>query len=163
MGPCGLLGQLSDSSDWRSHLDIPQDIILNAFLNISVFFFFLFQIRLVSTLLPQFPYFSKTALFLFLFSSFIVRNLRLGIICLGPLAVKKLQASEPTLPSSVPQQPSLPNLLSLIMAQNGRVPVFASDDRNVTAAALSTLGGNLVWSEKLAPSPAELLAAVGRG
>lgn len=49
------------------------------------------------------------------------------------------------------------------MAQNGRVPVFASDDRNVTAAALSTLGGNLVWSEKLAPSPAELLAAVGRG
>ncbi|CAO2593716.1 hypothetical protein LEMLEM_LOCUS7397 [Lemmus lemmus] len=65
--------------------------------------------------------------------------------------------------SSVPQQPTLPNLVSLIMAQNGRVPVFASDDRNVTAAALSTLGGNLVWSEKLAPSPAELLAAVGRG
>lgn len=38
-GPCGLLGQLSDSSDWRSHLDIPQDIILNAFLDISVFSF----------------------------------------------------------------------------------------------------------------------------
>lgn len=37
------------------------------------------------------------------------------------------------------------------------------DDRNVTAAALSTLGGNLVWSEKLAPNPAELLAPVGRG
>lgn len=68
----------------------------------------------MSTLLPQFPYFSKTAVFLFLFSSFLVRNLRLGIICLGPLAVKKLQASEPTLPSSVPQQPTLPNLVSLI-------------------------------------------------
>ena len=28
------------------------------------------------------------------------------------------------------------------LQKNGRVPVFASDGRNVTAAALSTLGGN---------------------
>ena len=28
------------------------------------------------------------------------------------------------------------------LQENGRVPVFASDGRNVTAAALSTLGGN---------------------
>lgn len=43
--------------------------------------------------------------------------------------------------------------------QNGRVPVFASDGRNVTAAALSTLGGNSVWIEELALSPAKLPAA----
>lgn len=39
MGPCGLLGQLSDSPAWGSHLDIPQDIFLDAFLNTSVFLF----------------------------------------------------------------------------------------------------------------------------
>lgn len=44
--------------------------------------------------------------------------------------------------------------------QNGRVPVFASDGRNVTAAAaLSTLGGNSVWLQELALSPAKLPAA----
>lgn len=49
------------------------------------------------------------------------------------------------------------------LQQNGRVPVFASDGRNVTAAALSTLGGNSVWIEKLVLSSAKLPAAGGWG
>lgn len=56
--------------------------------------------------------------------------------------------------------PSSPAYTLGTLHQNGRVPVFASDGRNVTAAALSTLG-NWVWLEELALSPAKLLAAGG--
>lgn len=38
--------------------------------------------------------------------------------------------------------PFIPACTVGALQENGRVPVFASDGRNVTAAALSTLGGN---------------------
>lgn len=59
-----------------------------------------------------------------------------------------------------PHPPTSPARTLGALHQNGRVPVFASDGRNVTAAAaLSTLGGNSVWLQELALSPAKLPAA----
>lgn len=66
-----------------------------------------------------------------------------------------VQESDPRPPSTVCTLGAL--------HQNGRVPVFASEGRNVTAGALSTLGGNSVWIEELALSPAKLPAAGGWG
>lgn len=62
-----------------------------------------------------------------------------------------------------PPPPSSPARTLDALHQNGRVPVFASAGRNVTAAALSTLGGNSVWIEELALSPAKLPASGGWG
>lgn len=153
--------QHSSSLDGRPHLNIPQGILPGAFLDPS---FYLLQIWLVAALWPQFPNLCQRV-----GGSSVAVSLSGDPFC-DPLGWALGRGRGGRLGQRAqewePHPPTSPARTLVALHQNGRVPVFASDGRNVTAAAaLSTLGGNSVWLQELALSTAKLPAAgvwVGR-